>query len=56
MGKYEVRVYYGRLHLEVIEADSIEEALENERNIAIDEQYSSEEEIDDLEVIDLNHE
>jgi len=55
MGKYEVRVYYGRLHLEEIEADSLEEAEEIARDIAVMEQTSSEEDIDSLEVIDLSH-
>lgn len=57
MGKYEVRVYYGRVHTEEIEADSLEKALEIARGLAYDNCcHIDEEEIDDLEVIDLNHE
>lgn len=57
MGKYEVRVYYGRLHTEEVEAESLEEALEIARKISHDNcGYVDDEEIDDLEVIDLTHE
>ena len=57
MGKYEVRVYYGRLHTEEIEAESLEEALEIARGLAYDNcLHIDGEEVDDLEIIDLNHE
>ena len=57
MGKYEIRVYYGRVHTEEIEADSLHEALEIARGLAYDNCcHIDEEEIDDLEVIDLSQE
>lgn len=54
MGKYEMRIYYSRVLVEEIEADSLSEAEEIAFGIAMTE-MESEEEIDSTEVIDLNY-
>jgi hypothetical protein len=54
MGKYEMKIHYSRVLIEEIEADSREEAEEMAFEIAMIE-MESDEEIDSIELIDLNH-